>query len=196
MAVRPQRLAPGAYLIYLDAWQRHLSSLEAPAIREVALGGPDTATRARTRRAGARAAAAGRESVRLELRFDRCRRGTRSSTRRSRVLAARAEPQLAAANLCEIAATAGYRRLENQLYRVEVHDGRREPDLQVVARERLGRVCGRQRQHRHARCSRRPCAWPRVAATPTSTSLCTTGVELIDDDAELDPARRCAASNT
>ena len=38
-------------------------------------------------------------------------------------LAARAEPQLAVANLCEIAATAGYRRLENQLYRVEVHNG-------------------------------------------------------------------------
>ncbi len=42
------RLAPGGYLMYLDAWQRHVSAFEAPAIREVALGGPDTATRART----------------------------------------------------------------------------------------------------------------------------------------------------
>jgi hypothetical protein len=29
--------------------------------------------------------------------------------------------------LCEIAATAGYRRLENQLYRVEVHEGGASP---------------------------------------------------------------------
>jgi hypothetical protein len=42
-------------------------------------------------------------------------------------LAARAEPQLAASNVCEIAATAGYRRLENQLYRVEIHDGGATP---------------------------------------------------------------------
>ncbi|HBX71035.1 MAG TPA: hypothetical protein DEH25_17080, partial [Chloroflexi bacterium] len=39
--------APGNYLIYLDVWERHLTALEDPEIREVALGGPDTATRAR-----------------------------------------------------------------------------------------------------------------------------------------------------
>ena len=42
-------------------------------------------------------------------------------------LAARARPQLAATGLCEIAATAGYQRLENQLYRVEIHDGGTAP---------------------------------------------------------------------
>src|SRR5207247_837956 len=31
---------------YLDVWQRHLTALDDPLIREVALGGPDTTTRA------------------------------------------------------------------------------------------------------------------------------------------------------
>ncbi|MCH7638407.1 MAG: hypothetical protein IH855_02945 [Bacteroidetes bacterium] len=35
----------GTYLAYLDVWDRHLTALEAPHIREVALGDPDTATR-------------------------------------------------------------------------------------------------------------------------------------------------------
>ena len=35
----------GTFLLYLDVWERLVSYLEAPGIREVALGGPDTATR-------------------------------------------------------------------------------------------------------------------------------------------------------
>jgi len=35
------------YLVYLDVWERHISALEDGSIREVALGGPDTSTRAR-----------------------------------------------------------------------------------------------------------------------------------------------------
>jgi hypothetical protein len=34
------------YLVYLDVWERHVTHIEAPTIREVALGGPDTTTRA------------------------------------------------------------------------------------------------------------------------------------------------------
>jgi hypothetical protein len=122
----PKRLAPGAYLIYLNAWQRHLSSLEMPAIREVALGGPDTATRARS------VAQVRALPLPVASPFDwNCDSSLASwdalvKAPRPR-LAARAEPQLAAANICEIAATAGYRRLENQLYRVEVHEGGANP---------------------------------------------------------------------
>jgi hypothetical protein len=36
------------YLVYLDVWQRHLTSIEDPDLREVALGGADTTTRTRT----------------------------------------------------------------------------------------------------------------------------------------------------
>jgi hypothetical protein len=38
-------LAAGRYLVYLDVWKRHLTAIGDPSIREVALGGPDTATR-------------------------------------------------------------------------------------------------------------------------------------------------------
>jgi hypothetical protein len=35
-------------IVYLDVWTRHISALEDPAIREVALGGADTTTRLKT----------------------------------------------------------------------------------------------------------------------------------------------------
>ena len=35
------------YLVYLDLWERHITYIEDDSIREVALGGPDTATRAK-----------------------------------------------------------------------------------------------------------------------------------------------------
>lgn len=40
-------LADGRYLVYLDVWERHITANEDDSIREVALGGPDTATRAK-----------------------------------------------------------------------------------------------------------------------------------------------------
>lgn len=121
-----ERFTPGAYLLYLDAWQRHLSALEAPAIREVALGGPDTATRARTV-AQVRALPLPATSP-FDWNCDSSIAAWDALVNAPRPhLAARAEPQLAAANLCEIAATGGFRRLENQLYRVEVHNGGASP---------------------------------------------------------------------
>lgn len=41
-------LKKGLYLVYLDAWQRHITAIEDPEIREVALGVPDTTTRIQT----------------------------------------------------------------------------------------------------------------------------------------------------
>lgn len=40
-----ETLVDGRYLIYLDVWERHITASEDNSIREVALGGPDTATR-------------------------------------------------------------------------------------------------------------------------------------------------------
>jgi hypothetical protein len=37
-----------AHLYYLDAWERHVTAVEDPDLREVALGGPDTTTRIQT----------------------------------------------------------------------------------------------------------------------------------------------------
>lgn len=39
-------LGAGNHLVYLDVWERHITHIEDDLIREVALGGPDTATRA------------------------------------------------------------------------------------------------------------------------------------------------------
>jgi hypothetical protein len=36
---------PGVYVAYLDAWERFISAVEDPSIRDVALGGPDTTGR-------------------------------------------------------------------------------------------------------------------------------------------------------
>lgn len=117
----PQRLAPGNYLIYLRAWQRHISALEDPAIREVALGGPDTATRTR-QIAQVRALALPAPPNNQPWNCGSAPADWVALTAPPKaLLAARAEPQLAATNVCDIAASAGYQRLENQLYRVEIH---------------------------------------------------------------------------
>ena len=34
------------WIVYLDVWERHISAVEDPAIADVALGGPDTSSRA------------------------------------------------------------------------------------------------------------------------------------------------------
>jgi hypothetical protein len=43
-----EELKDGDYLAYLDVWQRHISAINDPEIREVALNGADTATRTQT----------------------------------------------------------------------------------------------------------------------------------------------------
>ena len=125
-AAPASRLTPGTHLVYLDGWQRHVSALQDAA---------DPRGRARRPRhrdarphagPGTRAAAAGDQPSDLVLRLETRRLG-RAARAAATALAARAEPQLAATSLCEIAATAGYRRLENQLYRVEVHEGGASP---------------------------------------------------------------------
>lgn len=35
----------GGFMVYIECWERHVSAVQQPALREVALGGPDTATR-------------------------------------------------------------------------------------------------------------------------------------------------------
>ncbi len=124
----PERLPAGTHLIYLRAWQRHISALEAPRIREQALGGPDTATRARqiaqVRALALPAPGEGDAAWHCDSAMDAWNGLAHAPRAR---LAARAEPQLATTGLCEIAASAGYQRLENQLYRVEVHSGGTAP---------------------------------------------------------------------
>ena len=119
----PGAPAPGSagnYLVYVDVWQRHLTAIEEPSLREEALGGPDTATRTKTVC-----------QVKLEAPADvppgaTCDTlppdwtpvGARSTGR----LRARAQASQVQTDECMVPAAGGYRRLENQLYRVEIHD--------------------------------------------------------------------------
>ena len=110
----------GTYLAYVDVWSRHLTALEDPAIREVALGGPDTATRSRNvwqvklSRVGEVSLGATCSSV-----FASWNTEIAAGTG---MLAARAAVSAPSNDPCIVAPGAGFRRLENQHYRVEVHD--------------------------------------------------------------------------
>lgn len=126
------------YLVYLDVSERHVTALEDDAIREVALGpqGPDTTTRVkiawqvRTFELSATAftdfscrnSVAGpggpvhAEWVSLQ--------NTLQPQNRGLMRAKADEPDdISATNPCIISPDARYRGAENQLYRVEIHDG-------------------------------------------------------------------------
>ena len=110
--------ADGAYFVYLDVWRRHLTALEEPAIREVALGGPDTATRTRTTcQVKMVPVPAGSECP------DAPDAWLDAVAAPSGTMRARTRPADFAPNPCVVPPSAGYTRLENQLYRVEVHAG-------------------------------------------------------------------------
>ncbi|WP_457651805.1 DUF6519 domain-containing protein [Rhodocaloribacter sp.] len=109
----------GVYLAYLDVWERHVSALEDAALREVALGGPDTTTRMQTVRQVKllRVADLGAD-VHCLSDLDAWNTLTAPSTG---TLCARAEPTEDTDDPCLVPAQAGFRGLENQTYRVEVH---------------------------------------------------------------------------
>lgn len=107
----------GSYLAYLDVWQRHITALEAPLIREVALGGPDTATRTKTVWQVKLLQVPALTACDAEIsEWDSLTAPSGGK------LAARAEPGEDDKSPCIVAPGAGYRRLENQLYRVEIHE--------------------------------------------------------------------------
>jgi hypothetical protein len=112
-------VADGRYLAYLDVWEEHLTALERVALREVALGGPDTATRTRTVWQVKLEPVSGGGSVCSDFGQGWIPTGAASTGR----LAARAATSGPITDPCIIPPGAGFRRLENQLYRVEIHDG-------------------------------------------------------------------------
>ncbi|GIV90695.1 MAG: hypothetical protein KatS3mg055_3213 [Chloroflexus sp.] len=112
-------LPAGVYLAYLDVWERHVTALEDAAIREVALGGPDTTTRlqvmAQVKLLRVADSGAAFDCATSNEAWDALLAGS------SGMLEARAEPDPTVNDPCIVPAQAGYRGLENQLYRVEVH---------------------------------------------------------------------------
>ncbi len=161
-----------AGVAYLDVWLRHVTALDEPRLREVALGGPDTTTRAQViwqvkvlpvsapdedseNCADLRAARVTLEETIKKLqdtdasperlavvqkRLDEvnqrlaaeCGSGACGSSfkewdeliaARNVTLNARTVPPSEDDNPCLLPPSAGYQRLENQLYRVEIHQG-------------------------------------------------------------------------
>jgi hypothetical protein len=110
----------GPYLVYLDVWERCLTSVEAPSIREVALGGPDTAARAKV---------VWQVKIESQIPDDTNPRDSGAVHRwvygwrhRNRgLLRARATgPAAGDTDPCITPPDASYRGAENQLYRVEI----------------------------------------------------------------------------
>lgn len=112
----------GFYLAYLRVWQRHITALEDPTIREVALGGPDTTTRLCTVAQVLLAPIA----VERDAPPPTCAQFDTWQPAVPLVLSAlRARTSITPQpdRPCIVPAQAGYTGLENQLNRVEIHTG-------------------------------------------------------------------------
>ncbi|MBN1262148.1 MAG: hypothetical protein JXB35_15830 [Anaerolineae bacterium] len=110
----------GIHLAYLDVWERHVTALEDPEMREVALGGPDTTTRVEIAweiRIAENIVNAGTPASCED--FDTWQPPQGHSQGR---LKARLNRGDTSGGPCE-SPGGEYHRLENQLYRVEIHRG-------------------------------------------------------------------------
>jgi hypothetical protein len=118
--VLPSKFAARPYLVYLDVWERHITHLDDPYIREQALGNVDTATRSKIVWQVLTIDAS-------DLGTDKCKIWQNALKHIDQpttgTLEARAKPSPKSTDKCSLYETAGYTRLENQLYRVEVHNG-------------------------------------------------------------------------
>ena len=109
----------GVYIAYMDVWSRHITALNDPVIREVALGGPDTATRSKTIWQ-IQFLKVGNPGDSIDC-LDSFPSWDNLIAAPDGKLAARTAPDNPDPNPCIVAPGAGFRRLENELYRVEIH---------------------------------------------------------------------------
>lgn len=110
-----------AYLVYLDVWERHLNYLQADHIRELALGGPDTATRTKIV-CQVKAVAEDKDTPSDATCADILEMQVAAPRHLPRCLRARARVETPSDDPCIVPPRAQYRGAENQLYRVEIHD--------------------------------------------------------------------------
>jgi len=115
-------------VVYLDVWERHLTALEDDRIREVALGGPDTATRTKVVWQvkvddGKATPFPNGSPTPGNLRRDWSTWIRRWQPRHAGCLRARVERPEPSDDPCLSSPKAKYRGAENQLYRVEIHQG-------------------------------------------------------------------------
>jgi hypothetical protein len=117
----------GTYLVFLDAWKREVTALEDEEIREVALDGPDTATRlqnvwqVRLLEVGHTSPPSSPPPViNCQSPMPEFEQYKLASTGK---IKARTQPPQPEESACLLPPGTGYNRLENQLYRVEIHTG-------------------------------------------------------------------------
>jgi hypothetical protein len=136
-----QPLSQGSYLVYLDVWERHITFLadedprhNEPSIREVALGGPDTASRAQVVWQLQWAELSVEKNTNFtaaQLNDPREGHGTFRTLLRNAAIVPEVPGKLRARAMkpktdgqdcaCVTSPESRYRGVENQLYRVEIH---------------------------------------------------------------------------
>jgi len=118
----------GVYLAYLEAWERHESTVEQPVLRETALGGADTTTRVRTvsqvKLLPLSTTGTGATCEGSIQEWDDLLAARAPSLVNAGRLSARTAPEGVTSDpACLLPPSAGFKGLENQLYRVEIHLG-------------------------------------------------------------------------
>ncbi|WP_441287813.1 DUF6519 domain-containing protein [Sorangium sp. KYC3313] len=119
----------GAWLAYLEVWERPLTAVEEPSIREVALGGPDTTLR---------------EQAVWQVRWLRvgdvntgtCASAAAALEALAQLYNGTLQPRLEPGTVsgpCVVSEAAAFRGLENQLYRIEIHAGNIAADGSLIA---------------------------------------------------------------
>ncbi|MCF6218047.1 MAG: DUF6519 domain-containing protein [Gammaproteobacteria bacterium] len=127
-----EKIAHGkAYLVYLHLWWRHMTADEDDDIREVALAGPDTATRLKTvwqvrllelPAKEAEATSGSAQDLKQDYEsFITLLKGKEIIKQGDGLLQAQAKKASEAGKPCITAPENRYRGVENQLYRVEIH---------------------------------------------------------------------------
>jgi len=112
------------YLIYLDVWERHITYLDDPEIREVALGGADTCTRTKTvwQVKVCDSKTMLNEKAKLDSnRIQKLLQEIFQPKNRGRMKARAKQSASDESELSVADSNAGYLGMENQLYRVEIH---------------------------------------------------------------------------
>ena len=111
------------YLVYLDVWERHLTYVEDDYIREKALGGPDTASRAQIVWQVKVIPNTNISQQSTYNNFKDALKEAKVTQPGTGKLKARAKKTSEGnTNPCLTAPEASYRGVENQLYRVEIHN--------------------------------------------------------------------------
>jgi hypothetical protein len=113
-------------VVYLDVWERHITHVQDDAIREVALGTADTATRSKiVWQVKIADLDAGLDVKKNYGGFLRELHEKLDHDHPAGMLKVRATPDVQSTDPCTMSPDARYRGVENQLYRVEVHRGGR-----------------------------------------------------------------------